>query len=194
MFALLSKKLHRTNCEAFFISIFNLPTFQNKNYNMRSHIKSSTRLGLNLLVLITFLIFGSYYCTSQEKALSIKDLVQSTDSLNNPIYLYKGNSFTGVVSHYYENGNIKIKANLIDGILNGLRVAYFENGNIERKDNIINNVIEGEYEAYYENGNLKRKGYIVDGKKQGQVVSYHNNGNLEVEGVFKDDKKEGNWK
>ena len=67
------------------------------------HIKSSIRLCLNLTVFTTFLIFGSYNCSGQEKEVSFKDLVQSTDSLNSPIYLFKGNPFSGVVSDYYEH-------------------------------------------------------------------------------------------
>ena len=73
---------------------------------MRTYIKNSTLLSLNLLLFSTFLIFGSYYCSGQEKEVSFKDLVQSTDSLNSPVYLHNGSPFTGVVSNYYENGKL----------------------------------------------------------------------------------------
>ena len=127
---------------------------------MRSHIKSSTFLGLNLLFLTTFLIFGSYYCSAQEKEVSFKDLVESTDSLNSPIYSYKGSPYSGLVSNYYENGKLGSKLNLINGKFNGLEVGYYENGNIKGKINYMNNVIHGEYEEYFENGQLKRESQL----------------------------------
>ena len=151
---------------------------------MRTYIKNSTLLSLNLLVFTAFLIFGSYYCSGQEKEFSFKDLVESADSLNHPIYLHKGSPFTGVVSDYYENGQLASKINLIDGKFNGLEVGYFENGNIKGKINYINNLIHGEFEEYFENGQLKEKANYINGNLNGPSVSYYFNGNLKKEGVI----------
>ena len=93
---------------------------------MRSHIKSSTHLDLKLLVFSTFLIFGSYYCSAQQETVTFKDLVESTDSLNSPIYLYNGSPYTGVVRDFYKNGELAAKVNLNDGKFNGFYVVIMK--------------------------------------------------------------------
>jgi len=101
---------------------------------MTSLINLSIRLCLNLLLFTTFLLISSYQSNAQEKTVSFKDLVESTDSLNSPIYLYKGSPYSDFVSNYYENGNLDSHGNYLNGKKVGVWKYYDESGKLIKSE------------------------------------------------------------
>ena len=63
----------------------------------------------------------------------------------------------GSYRHYYENGQIEVDRNYINGELDGIYKSYYENGQIKLDCNGKNGEIEGVYKSYYESGNLKNQ-------------------------------------
>ena len=120
--------------------------------------------------------------------------------------------YTGVVKHYWENGNLKASINYVDGkreginknysrtgklisvvpfsnnMINGESKQYYPDGKIHSIITYINNVKNGNEEWYYENGELYQKSNYIYGKLDGEQLKYHKNGKLMCEAVFKGGK------
>jgi antitoxin component YwqK of YwqJK toxin-antitoxin module len=92
---------------------------------------------------------------------------------------------------YYESGEIKEKANIIDGKLEGEALSYFESGEIEAKTNFVDGQQQGEIIKYYKSGEIKEKTNIVDGQPQGEAIQYFKSGEVKVNANFVDGKLEG---
>ena len=78
---------------------------------------------------------------------------------------YKDGKLDGLVEHYYENGQLRAKANLKDGERDGLAEVYYENGQLSWKANYKDGKLDRLVEEYYENGQLKEKANYKDGKR-----------------------------
>jgi len=74
----------------------------------------------------------------------------------------------------YENGNINIKSNYINGLLHGEYIKNYENGNIHIKSNYANGLLQGEYLYYTSDGLLKITCNYDKGRLHGAYNTYHN--------------------
>ena len=92
---------------------------------------------------------------------------------------------------YYENGEIELKANTIDGKLEGEALSYYESGEIEFKVNFVDGKGQGEAIKYYKSGEIKEKTNYVDGKLQGEAIQYYESGEIELKANFVDGKLQG---
>ena len=98
----------------------------------------------------------------------------------------------GLVEEYWENGQLKIKANVEDDVIN--LEEYSLKGQLNRKGNYKGSKKEGLWEIYYlDNGQLMEKVNYKNGKQNGLWESYHKNGQLKSKGKFKDDVMDGIW-
>ncbi|MDB4845348.1 hypothetical protein OAP52_05140 [Hellea sp.] len=70
---------------------------------------------------------------------------------------------------YDRNGQLREKANYINGRLHGEYEKYDGNGQLREKANYINGLLYGEYEKYDGNGQLRKKANYIDGYKQFSV-------------------------
>lgn len=110
---------------------------------------------------------------------------------------FKGNrnmkefEFHGICEHYYQNGNIKEKANHSYGHPFGLYESFYENGKLEEKRNLNTNG-KGNFESFYENGKLKERGNYRYYKKNGSYEKFYQNGKLEESGEYEDNYIRGN--
>ena len=84
--------------------------------------------------------------------------------------------FTGVVTEYWENGQLMFKTTFKDGELNGIFVEYYENGQLQFKDTYKDGELNGPSEWYQENGQLRYKSILKDGELNGLHEWYHENG------------------
>ncbi len=98
---------------------------------------------------------------------------------------------TGVVYDQYENGQLKIEANLKDGKEEGLWKYWHENGQLKIEANFKDGNRDGLYKDWYESGQLENKGNFKDGKEDGLWKKWHENGQLKVEENFKDGNRDG---
>ena len=102
--------------------------------------------------------------------------------------------YLGLITWYYENGNIFQIANYDNGILNGHRKIYYENNKLETDSNYLKGRLHGKWKTYYENENIKETGSYENGQKEGHWKTYYSNGKLFEQGKYVSDKKVGKWK
>ena len=92
----------------------------------------------------------------------------------------------GYEMQYYENNSPKIKAQLKNGIRNGLLEVYYPNGNLKSKQIWQNGKANGVALFYYENGEIEAETIWKNGKLNGLFKSYYNTGELLKKCVFSD--------
>jgi len=116
-----------------------------------------------LLIIFSF-VFQS--CIN-EKEHQVTDIVKNDSVIqyyNNGKIKYKSFLVNGIVEgkaiSYYENGNIKEETNYKNGKMNGLLVAYYNSGEIETKQEFKNDTVFGRIEFYFKNGNVKRQMFL----------------------------------
>jgi hypothetical protein len=66
----------------------------------------------------------------------------------------KNGNITGVLKHYYKNGQLRGIGNAIDGLVTGEWMYYHENGQLQRTGNYLKNKPSGEWKYYDETGKL----------------------------------------
>jgi hypothetical protein len=87
-----------------------------------------------------------------------------------------------------ENSDTIVKARV------GPYQKKYEDGQIAIEGNYIDGKQDGIWEEYYENGQLKRKINYKNGVKDGLWVQYHANGELWGKGLYKEDRMIDEWK
>lgn len=71
---------------------------------------------------------------------------------------------------------------------------YYENGQVKMEGEILDGKREGAWTAYFEDGRVQSKGIFHEGLRTGAATVYQPNGNLYMEGEYKDGKHCGKWK
>jgi hypothetical protein len=84
---------------------------------------------------------------------------------------------TGLWIMYWQNGNIRMKTNYLNGKKNGPSEAFFETGELEAKAVYTNDQIDGESTFYYKNGMIQAKRFWVLGEKTGDWIDFDETGN-----------------
>ena len=102
--------------------------------------------------------------------------------------------FHGIVTWYYENGNVMQTVNYQNNLKVGERKNYHESGPLKSQYNYVNDNIEGAWVGYHENSKLSESGTYHSGTRNGEWKEYHENGKLKGEGNYNDGKKIGVWK
>ena len=73
----------------------------------------------------------------------------------------------GLCQSFYDNGQLRKKANYKLGKLNGELLIYDYNGQLTHKQNFNNGRFDGEITQYNLDGGIKFKENYIDGKKVG---------------------------
>ena len=102
--------------------------------------------------------------------------------------------FDGIVTWYYENGNVMQTVKYQNNMLIGERKNYHESGPLKSQYSYENGNIEGDWVGYHENSKLSEIGIYKSGTRNGEWKEYHKNGKLKGEGSYNDGKKIGVWK
>jgi len=84
----------------------------------------------------------------------------------------------GHFEEYYEDGQLEIKGNYIDGKKDGLWEEYRENGQLRSKIVYNKGVKDGLWEQYHSNSQLWSKGHYKDGRMIGEWNYYDEIGEL----------------
>lgn len=92
---------------------------------------------------------------------------------------------------YYPSGKIRFKAELVDGVKEGLSFTYFENGEIKVMQKWKNGQPDGIGKQFYENGNVEVIVEWKNGKLHGSHKEFYKSGVIKSEGLFKDGDKIG---
>jgi antitoxin component YwqK of YwqJK toxin-antitoxin module len=96
-------------------------------------------------------------------------------------YTLANGKLNGILKTYYENSNLKMTGNYVNGIENGLFKEYDENGNLVVEYLKLNGELNGTLKVYYTNGKLKKLKNYLKGKEHGNFVEYDEDGIIEAE-------------
>ena len=88
---------------------------------------------------------------------------------------------------YDYKGNLLLKANFTNGVLNGIYEQY-SGGRLERYLEFRNGNLEGKVYELSSGGKLKYEGQYINGLQEGIFTRYASNGDVESEVVFENGK------
>ena len=100
--------------------------------------------------------------------------------------LAKGKEFTfhGPGRFFYPDGEIQGKLFFQNGILEGVLTEYYENGQLALLANYKNENEEGIYKTFHPNGQLWQDNFFKEGELEGIQRSFYSNGQPETELEF----------
>jgi hypothetical protein len=87
--------------------------------------------------------------------------------------IYSGDFYT-----YYPDGRLESKGRWTNGEGNGYMEKYFQNGKIKQRANYKNDKLEGNAEVFHDNGAIQLRASYVGGEKVGKYHIYRDDGNL----------------
>lgn len=99
----------------------------------------------------------------------------------------------GIVTRWYENGNMEKRIEYQHGKNHGSYKTWYENGNQTEDYHYSNGLRNGPYTNWYESGAKRSAGIYANGKENGLFTSWHENGVKSAEGNYVNDKRSGNW-
>ena len=110
---------------------------------------------------------------------------------------YKDGERNGLSESWYANRQLKLRVNYKDDKLDGLYEYWRENGQLESRTSYKNDKLDGLYESWYANGQPWSRVSYKNGKRDGLRESWYENGQLELRASYKDgvvcyDKQEQN--
>jgi len=91
----------------------------------------------------------------------------------------------GVVTEKYDNGSVKLKYEVHNGLKDGDLVEYYSNGKIKMKQHWENGRLNGQTIHYYRNGQIGKIAYHNNGLLTGKVELFYKSGEL-LENQFYD--------
>lgn len=98
---------------------------------------------------------------------------------------YKNGLYTGRRTLYFDNGNVEIEENYIDGgILQGISKVYYEGGQLQLEKNYENNVLVGQVKVYYPSGKIKEEVTMENNNENGPFTEYYENGKIHWKGTY----------
>lgn len=101
----------------------------------------------------------------------------------------KGYRANGSFIDYFENGQIKYKAQYLNGLPEGEVLCFYSKDKLAYCENWHNGNIVGKALTYYENGQLKAEGMFNEaGKETGEWNEYYDNGKLRLKLKFENGK------
>jgi antitoxin component YwqK of YwqJK toxin-antitoxin module len=94
------------------------------------------------------------------------------------------NLFTGQMVEYAENGSLRSRSVVSNGLLNGLSAGYYTNAQMQVSETFKDGVSHGLRTKWYPDGVRKSEAMIVDGELHGLFRRWHENGVLAEEVQF----------
>jgi antitoxin component YwqK of YwqJK toxin-antitoxin module len=99
--------------------------------------------------------------------------------------------WNGLVYSYFPSGELKMKSQIKNKILNGSSNVYFISGKREGSFTYVDSQLDGLVNVFYENGTLKSQTNYNKGIRQGKEKHFHENGKLKFEIVYLNDQMHG---
>ena len=105
--------------------------------------------------------------------------------------LFSSGVKNGVHKEFFNNGNIKIDGQYINGDKSGLWIEYFREGGTMRMFYAKENRKDGSISEWYKNGEKKLHGKYFQGRKQGLWTAWYPNGVKESVITYNQGEQEG---
>ncbi|MEQ3796447.1 hypothetical protein AAFP94_14760 [Flavobacteriaceae bacterium MJ-SS4] len=99
----------------------------------------------------------------------------------------------GVYQEYYDNKELKITGNYLNGHKHGLWNEYYDNGNLMNTVNYWEDKKIDTLKLYHSNGKLKGLVNYKEGKEDGEMNVYNDQGIKIMSGFFKEGVQVGVW-
>jgi len=97
---------------------------------------------------------------------------------NNKVF-YNGHLFSGTEYHNYDNGDLLMEINYVDGVQNGVQKMYHPNGQIAQNHLYKNGqIVDGTYVDLFPNGEKNGVFIYKNGKLNGKGLVYYESGQL----------------
>ena len=101
------------------------------------------------------------------------------------------NGFTGILTDTYEDGAVKSRSAVSNGLLHGLSQGWHTNGQQQVEENYSAGTSDGLRIKWHPNGEKLSEVMVVTGQLQGTFRSWHENGMPAEEVELKDGQSEG---
>jgi antitoxin component YwqK of YwqJK toxin-antitoxin module len=111
--------------------------------------------------------------------------------LENGIYYFNKQPFSGYVKEQYENKQVSIVSGFLKGMQHGIATSYYPSGKIRFVRMYKENKSYGRHTGYWENGNQKFAFFYLNDKREGLNKQWYENGQPYAFLNFKDDKEDG---
>lgn len=98
---------------------------------------------------------------------------------------------TGVITAFYDNGNISRQMEYRNGVLVGTNKAFYYSGQLENEILNDNGNYNGSFTEFYADGKKKTEKEYIQDHLQGKVKIYHENGKLKEETNYVNNRREG---
>jgi antitoxin component YwqK of YwqJK toxin-antitoxin module len=93
------------------------------------------------------------------------------------------------------DGTLESKQSFKNGIRHGEWVTYYEDGKTPKvKANIVDGKVEGERTTYFENGQMRQQAQFKAGQLDGPMAEFNDTGKKIAEATFKEGKVQGEIK
>ncbi len=101
---------------------------------------------------------------------------------------------TGTYREFYDDGEVRMEVEMINGLKEGLAIAYYGDGKIMEEGVYEASLKVGAHKSYWENGRQKSQVEYLDGKREGLARYYYDTGELEREIPYAADTPNGEEK
>ena len=92
--------------------------------------------------------------------------------------------FTGTAAEYYDNGQLALTKEFVNGVLNGKTAEWYADGQVKMEVRLKNGVLIGDYNTWYSNGQKHLTLTYVNGTLNGVNTLWYDNGVKKAEGHF----------
>jgi len=99
--------------------------------------------------------------------------------------------FTGFLIERYEDGKLKSRSAISNGLMHGLSEGWHTNGTLQISEPFLNGVSHGTRVKWHPNGQKLSEATVVHGQLHGPFRRWHENGKLAEEMVLKSGAPDG---
>ena len=108
---------------------------------------------------------------------------------------YEKEHYTGEQRDFWDNGQLSVERNWVDGKIHGISRTYFQNGQLQDESHFEMGKLHGIVQSYHINGQLEHEGRYEHDVAVGIFHTYDKQGNLlwEFADFNPGQPKEGYW-
>jgi len=101
------------------------------------------------------------------------------------------NGFTGVLLDTYEDGTLRSRSTISNGLLDGLSQGWWSNNVLQVTEYYSQGVSHGKRTKYYLSGRKQSEAAVMNGKLEGLFERWHENGKLAEQVSLKNGQPDG---
>jgi len=156
---------------------------------------SRSRLGFIALLLL-FAVGGAVFLLTRHPAPvtpTVQEVHRKDLQMSEGVWYTPGqsNAFTGLLFDSYDDGSVKSRSTVSNGLLEGLSHGWYTNGQQQVEEQFVAGVSHGLRTKWHSNGQKLSEVNIVNCKLEGTYRTWHDNGQPAKEVEMKDGQPDG---